>query len=226
MVARVLLVEDDLETADEIVAEFRASGHVIVHAVDGADGLALALAESFEAFIVDRLLPKLDGLTLVERLRAQSLGAPVLILSALDAVDERVRGLRAGGDDYLTKPFALAELSARVEALLRRPAEGRVTSLAVGDLELDLMDRVARRGMRRIELLPREFVLLEYLMRRPGSVVTRSMLLEDLWGYRFALRTNVVDVHVGKLRRKIDAPGEPPLVHSIRGTGFMLEARG
>jgi len=221
--ALLLLVEDDLETADEIVADFGARGHAVAHAADGAAGFALALAHPYEALVIDRLLPEIDGLTLVRRLRAHAQTAPVLILSALDAVDERIRGLRAGGDDYLTKPFALAELAARVEVLLRRPAEIRAAALVVGDLELDLIARVARRGVRRIELLPREFTLLEYLMRRRGSVVTRSMLLEDLWGYRFAIRTNVVDVHIGRLRRKVDAPGDVPLIASIRGTGFMLD---
>jgi len=220
--ARVLLIEDDLETAAEILADFTAGGHLIEHAADGERGLARAETSSFDALVVDRLLPKLDGLSLVEQLRSQAITTPVLILSALDAVDERIRGLRAGGDDYLTKPFALAELTARVEALLRRPAEIRATSLDIADLTLDLIDHVAYRGTRRIELLPREYVLLEYLMRRPGRLVTRRMLLEDLWGYRHALQTNVVDVHLGKLRRKIDAAGEPLLLHSVRGAGFML----
>ncbi len=220
--ARVLLVEDDAETADAIVAGFVSAGHTVDRAADGEQGLAFAMSATFDAFVVDRLLPKLDGLSLIARVREQSIATPVLILSALDAVDERIRGLRAGGDDYLTKPFALAELAARLEALLRRPGESRVTSLTVEDLELDLIDRVARRGSRRIDLLPREFALLDYLMRRPGMIVTRMMLLEDLWGYRFALRTNVVDVHIGKLRRKIDAPRERALLHSIRGSGFLL----
>lgn len=220
--AQLLLVEDDFETADEIVAEFVSAGYSVDHVADGARALVIATASSFDALIVDRLLPSLDGLTLIECLRSRAVAAPVLILSALDAVDERIRGLRAGGDDYLTKPFSLAELTARVEALLRRPFETRVTSLDVADLELDLIDRVARRGARRIDLLPREYVLLEYLMRRAGRVVTRRMLLEDLWGFRFAPRTNLIDVHVGRLRRKIDAPGEPPLLQSVRGEGFRL----
>ncbi len=222
--ARMLLVEDDNEIAGAVAGELVACGHTVDHAADGEDGLARALASAYDVFIVDRLLPRIDGLALIGRLRANARLAPVLIVSALDAVDERVRGLRSGGDDYLTKPFALAELTARVEALLRRPNDSRVTALAVEDLELDLIGRGARRGGRAIDLLPREFTLLEYLMRRPGRVVTRAMLLEDLWGFRFALRTNVVDVHISKLRRKIEAPGEPPLLRSIRGVGFMLGA--
>ena len=147
----------------------------------------------------------------------------MLVLSALGAVDDRVRGLRAGGDDYLAKPFALVELVARLEALLRRPSDTRETS-RVGPLELDLIDRTARRGARQIELLPREFRLLEYMMRREGQVLTRAMLLEDVWNYRFVPQTNLVDVHIGRLRRKVDAPGEPPMIHSLRGAGFMLRA--
>jgi two-component system OmpR family response regulator len=170
------------------------------------------------------MLPGLDGLELIQRLRAQDIRVPVLVLSALSAVDDRVRGLKAGGDDYLTKPFAFAELAARVEALLRRPAETRETVLHVGDLALDLIDRQAMRNNRQIELLPREFKLLEYLMRRPGQTVTRAMLLEDVWNYRFVPQTNLVDVHIGKLRRKVDAPSEPPMIESVWGTGFVLRA--
>jgi two-component system OmpR family response regulator len=160
----------------------------------------------------------------VKALRAGGVETPILILSALAQLDERVIGLKAGGDDYLTKPFALSELAARVEALLRRPVETRETVLHLGDLVLDLIDREAHRNGRLIELLPREFKLLEYLMRRENQVVTRAMLLEDVWHYRFVPQTNLVDVHIGKLRRKVDAPGEPVLIESVRGTGFMMRA--
>jgi two-component system OmpR family response regulator len=170
------------------------------------------------------MLPGLDGLSVVETLREEGIKTPVLVLSALNAVNDRVRGLRAGGDDYLAKPFALAELAARLEALLRRPADPRETLLRVGPLELDLIARIARRGQRELELLPREFQLLEYMMRREGQVLTRAMLLENVWNYRFVPQTNLVDVHIGRLRRKVDASGEPPMILSIRGSGFQLRA--
>jgi two-component system OmpR family response regulator len=170
------------------------------------------------------MLPGLDGLSIVETLREEGIKTPVLVLSALNAVNDRVRGLRAGGDDYLAKPFALAELAARLEALLRRPADPRETLLRVGPLELDLIARIARRGQRELELLPREFQLLEYMMRREGQVLTRAMLLENVWNYRFVPQTNLVDVHIGRLRRKVDASGEPPMILSIRGSGFQLRA--
>jgi two-component system, OmpR family, response regulator len=195
-----------------------------VHAADGLSAMAAVLLGSFDLLIVDRLLPGLDGIALIQRLRDENFHVPVLVLSALSAVDERVRGLKAGGDDYLTKPFAFSELAARIEALLRRPLETRETTLQLGDLTLDLIDRMAMRNGRRIDLLPREFKLLEYLMRRPEQVVTRAMLLEDVWHYRFVPQTNLVDVHIGKLRRKLDAQGEPPLIESIWGSGFMLRA--
>ena len=171
------------------------------------------------------MLPDLDGLSLLKSVRAAGVQTPAILLTAMSAIDERVRGLRAGADDYIVKPFSFAELSARLEAVLRRPAETRPeeTRLACGDLELDLIARTARRGGRRIELLPREFQMLEYLMRRQGRVVTRTMLLEGVWDYRFDPRTNVIDVHISRLRRKIDAEGEPPLIHTVRGT--RLQAR-
>jgi two-component system, OmpR family, response regulator len=174
--------------------------------------------------IVDRMLPGLDGLEIIATLRREQLHTPVLVLSALGSVDDRVRGLRAGGDDYLAKPFALVELVARLEALLRRPVEGRETILRAGPLELDLIERSARRGGRAIDLLPREFQLLEFMMRREGQVVTRAMLLEEVWNYRFVPQTNLVDVHMGRLRRKVDGPDEAPLIHSVRGAGFTLRA--
>jgi two-component system OmpR family response regulator len=164
----------------------------------------------------------MDGLTIIEALRQERVRAPVLILSALGAIDERVRGLRSGGDDYLTKPFAIVELVARVEALLRRPGESRETVLHVGPLELDLIKRTAKRGDRAIELLPREFRLLEYMMQRSDQLLTRAMLLEEVWNYKFVPATNLVDVHMGRLRHKVDGPNEPPMIHNVRGSGFIL----
>ncbi|MGB8843517.1 MAG: response regulator transcription factor [Aliidongia sp.] len=220
--ARILLIEDDAETADEIIKDLSDHGYSITHAATGSKGLDSARERSFDLLIVDRLLPELDGLSVIKTLRTDGIRVPALFLSALSGVDERVRGLRAGGDDYLGKPFVLAELAARVEALLRRPTETRETVLKVGPLELDLIDRVARRKNREFELLPREFKLLEFLMRRPARVVTRDMLLERLWNYTTPLQTNLVDVHIGKLRRKVDAPGEVPLLYNVRGIGFIL----
>jgi two-component system, OmpR family, response regulator len=174
--------------------------------------------------IVDRLLPGMDGLTIIEALRYEGRRTPVLVLSALGAVDDRVRGLRAGGDDYLTKPFATVELIARLEALLRRPTESRDTALRVGPLELDLIERTAKRGDRTIDLLPREFRLLKYMMSRKEQMLTRAMLLEEVWDYKFVPQTNLVDVHMGRLRRKVDEPHEPPMIHNVRGMGFILRA--
>ena len=221
---RVLLIEDDGETAGEIVAELTDRGFQVEWSSDGADGLAKAREMRPDAMIVDRLLPGMDGLSVIEALRREQVRTPVLVLSALGAVDDRVRGLRAGGDDYLTKPFAVVELIARVEALLRRPAETRETTLRVGQLELDLIERRARRGDREIDLLPREFRLLEYMMRRSDQLLTRAMLLEEVWNYKFVPATNLVDVHMGRVRHKVDGPGDTPMIHNIRGAGFILRA--
>jgi two-component system OmpR family response regulator len=218
----VLLIEDDTTIAEEITAELRARGFRVRCEATGDAGLEAALLGEADVMVVDRLLPGTDGLSVIETMRQQGVRTPVLVLSALSAVDDRVSGLKAGGDDYLTKPFAMEELVARLEALLRRPDDVRATRLRTGPLEMDLIERRVWRDGREIELLPREFRLLEYLMRRPGQVLTRSMLLEDVWQYRFIPRTNLVDVHIGKLRRKIDAAGEEPLIQSIRGTGFQL----
>lgn len=220
----LLLIEDDRETAAEISAELRDRGFDVDWAANGIEGLDKARSGRAGAMIVDRLLPGMDGLTIVEALRHEGMRTPVLILSALGAVDDRVRGLRAGGDDYLTKPFATAELVARVEALLRRPAESRDTVLRIGPLQLDLIERTARRGDRTISLLPREFRLLEYMMRRKEQTLTRAMLLEKVWNYKFAPQTNLIDVHMGRLRRKVDEPHEPPMIHNVRGVGFILRA--
>jgi two-component system, OmpR family, response regulator len=222
--ARVLLIEDDKETADEIRAELGDRGFDVEWASNGIEGLDKARSGEADAMIVDRLLPGMDGLTIIEALRHEGRRTPVLVLSALGAVDDRVRGLRAGGDDYLTKPFATVELVARLEALLRRPAESRDTVLRVGPLELDLIERTAKRGDRMIDLLPREFRLLKYMMSRKEQMLTRAMLLEEVWDYKFVPQTNLVDVHMGRLRRKVDEPHEPPMIHNVRGMGFILRA--
>jgi two-component system, OmpR family, response regulator len=222
--AKVLLIEDDPETAREIKAELVERGFEVEWAATGIEGLDKARAGDADALIVDRLLPGIDGLTIIEVMRQERVRTPVLVLSALGAVDDRVRGLRAGGDDYLAKPFAIVELIARVEALLRRPADNKDTVLRVGPLELDLLARTARRGERPIELLPREFRLLEYMMRRKDQLLTRAMLFEEVWNYKFVPRSNLVDVHMGRLRRKVDEAQEPPMIHNIRGEGFVLRA--
>jgi two-component system, OmpR family, response regulator len=220
--AKLLLIEDDRETADEIIAELVDRGFEVDWAATGIHGLDKARSGKPDAMIVDRMLPGMDGLTIIEALRQEDVRTPVLVLSALGAVDDRVRGLRAGGDDYLTKPFELIELTARIEALLRRPTDSRETKLRVGPLELDLIERTATRGDRSIELLPREFRLLEYMMRRKDQMLTRGMLLEEVWKYKFVPQTNLVDVHMGRLRRKVDEPQEPPMIHNVRGVGFIL----
>ena len=221
---RLLLIEDDTEMAEEVAGYFRSRGYEVDCAATGPRGLAQAGAGRADVLVVDRLLPGLDGLALIEALRHAGVRTPALVLSALDGVDERVRGLRAGGDDYLGKPFALAELAARVEALLRRPVDGPETLLRGGPLELDLVARTARRGSRVLDLLPREFRLLEYMMRRAGQTVTRAMLFEDVWNYRFMPRSNLVDVHMGRLRRKLDGPLDVELLSNVRGIGFVLDA--
>ncbi len=221
---RLLLLEDDPQTARYVVNGLRESGHVADHAADGDSGLSRAQAGTYDALIVDRMLPGRDGLSVVEALRAAGDATPVLILSALGEVDDRVQGLQAGGDDYLTKPFAFAELVARLEALLRR-AEGRTgpaTHLKVADLEMDVLARQVKRAGQSITLQPREFALLEYLMRHAGQVVTRTMLLESVWDYHFDPQTNVIDVHVSRLRAKIDRDFGTPLVETVRGAGYRL----
>ena len=221
---RALLIEDDRETADEIVAELVERGFDVEWAATGIEGLDKARLAEADVMIVDRLLPGIDGLTIIEVIRKEHVRTPVLVLSALGAVDDRIRGLRAGGDDYLTKPFAIGELIARIEALLRRPAENRDTILRVGPLELDLLARTAKRGERAIDLLPREFRLLEYMMRRKDQLLTRAMLFEEVWNYKFVPQSNLVDVHMGRLRRKVDLPEESPMIQNIRGEGFILRA--
>jgi two-component system, OmpR family, response regulator len=222
---KILLIEDDSETAQEVTAELIDRGLEVQWAANGLEGLDKARSLQPDAMIVDRLLPGMDGLSVVEALRKEQVRTPVLVLSALGAVDDRVRGLRMGGDDYLTKPFAVVELVARIEALLRRPTDNRETTLRAGPLELDLIERSARRGERKIDLLPREFRLLEYMMRRNDQLLTRAMLLEEVWNYKFIPNTNLVDVHMGRLRHKVDGEGETPLIHNVRGAGFILRAR-
>ncbi len=223
---RILVVEDDKDVAGFVVKGLREAGHTVEHADNGRDGLFLAASENFDAIILDRMLPGgIDGLRLLETLRAQDNVTPVVFLSALSQVDDRVKGLKAGGDDYLTKPFAFAELLARVEALTRRgKTDGPTTRLSVGDLEIDLLSRGVRRAGQKIDLQPREFRLLEYLMRHAGQVVTRTMLLEGVWDYHFDPQTNVIDVHVSRLRQKIDKPFDMPLLHTVRNAGYMLRA--
>jgi two-component system OmpR family response regulator len=224
---RILLVEDDAGTADFVLKGLRQSGYTLDHADDGKDGLFLALEYPFDVIILDRMLPGLDGLTLLKTLRSAGNHTPVLVLSALGEVDDRVEGLHSGSDDYLVKPFAMAELQARLEALLRRgDVKLAETTLRLGDLELDRLTHDARRGSRRIELQPREYQLLEYLMLHAGQIVTRTMLLEGVWDYHFDPQTNVIDVHISRLRAKIDKGEEKPLLHTVRGAGYCLRDSG
>lgn len=222
---RILVIEDDLEAAAYVVKGLRESGHIVDHAADGDEGLNLALSGSFDVLIVDRMLPKRDGLSVVATLRMESVRTPALFLSALGEVDDRIMGLKAGGDDYLTKPYAFAELLARIEVLVRRANPDQVrTKLQVGDLEVDLLARKVSRAGQDIDLQPREFRLLEYLMKHAGQVVTRTMLLENVWEYHFDPQTNVIDVHISRLRAKIDKNFKQPLLHTIRGAGYSLRA--
>ena len=220
---RLLVVEDDRDAADYLVKAFREVGHVADAANDGEDGLGMAADGEYDVLIIDRMLPKLDGLALIGSLRAKGVETPVLILSALGQVDDRIKGLRAGGDDYLPKPYSFAELLARVEVLSRRRGgRGEETVLRVGDLVLDRMSREVKRGEEEVVLQPREFRLLEYLMKHAGQVVTRTMLLENVWDYHFDPQTNVIDVHISRLRSKIDKGFSQPLLHTIRGAGYMI----
>jgi two-component system OmpR family response regulator len=218
---RILVIEDDREAAAYLVKGLSESGHRVDLAEHGRTGLEIARRESFDAMIVDRMLPGIDGLSIVAALRAAKNLTPVLVLSALGDVDERVKGLRAGCDDYLGKPYAFSELLARLEALSRRSTAE--TKLQVGDLEIDLLARTVTRAGQTIELLPREFRLLEYLMRNAGHIVTRTMLLEKVWDHHFDPQTNVIDVHVSRLRQKIDRGFDFPLLHTVRGAGYTLK---
>ncbi|MEX2451372.1 MAG: response regulator transcription factor [Rhodospirillales bacterium] len=220
---RVLVIEDDQEAAGYMAKGLREHGYVVDHAATGPDGLAMATGEPYDILIVDRMLPGMDGLVIVEALRKSGNHSPVLFLSALAQVDDRVKGLQAGGDDYLTKPYAFSELLARIEALLRRgKGVSEKTVFKVGDLELDLLTRSVTRAGRKIDLQPREFKLLEFLMRHSGQVVTRTMLLEGVWDYHFDPKTNVIDVHISRLRQKIDKDFDASLLHTVRGAGYSL----
>jgi two-component system OmpR family response regulator len=221
----VLLVEDDRQVAEFIVAELTAAGHTCDHAADGEAGREAAAVASYDVMVIDRMMPRVDGLALISSLRDRGDNTPALVLSALGEVDDRVQGLHSGADDYLVKPFAMAELLARLEVLNRRVASSGAeaqTTLVVEDLSMDLLKQGVQRGMTLINLQPREYKLLEYLMRHAGQVVTRAMLLEHVWGYHFDPQTNVIDVHVSRLRQKIDKDFEFPLLATVRGTGYRL----
>ena len=221
---RLLLIEDDIALAAEVTAALAARDLAVTHVTEGAAGLAAALGGGYSAVITDRMLPQIDGLDIVRRLRESGDRTPILVLSALDAVDERVRGLRAGSDDYLGKPFAIEELVARVESLLRRSSSAALTTLRVDDLELDLLQRRASRAGRALDLTAREFRLLEYLARHAGKVVTRAMLLQGVWDIHYDPQTNIVDVHVSRLRQAVDKEFERPLIHTVRGVGYSMYA--
>jgi two-component system OmpR family response regulator len=221
----ILVIEDDAETAEQLIDCLQTSGYSVDLAADGENGLKRARSGDYVVMTVDRMLPRIDGIEVIRRLRDEGVMTPALILSALGEIDDRVRGLRAGGDDYLVKPFASREMLARVDALARRSATVvKETILRVGDLEIDLLTRVVRRRGREIELLPREFQLLEYLVRNVGQVVSRAMLLQHVWDLHFDPSTNVIDVYVGRVRRKIDSGQAYPLIHTVRGVGFCLRA--
>jgi two-component system OmpR family response regulator len=220
---KVLLVEDDPQGAQWLKRALAEAGHTIDHAASGRDGLMLAVGERYDVLILDRMLPQVDGLSILRTLRAAKIATPVLLLTAMDGIDDRVEGLEAGADDYLVKPFAIAELMARIHALARRPpVSDTPTRLRSGDLEMDLLARTVTRSGVRIELQPREFQLLEFLMRRPGRVVTRTMLLEGVWDFHFDPRTNIVDSHVSRLRAKLAKGGDKEVIATVRGAGYRL----
>jgi len=222
---RILIIEDDLEAGRAMARGLAEAGHETTHAPDGVEGLAAATNGEFDVLVVDRMMPKMDGLTMVSTLRRDGDQTPVLFLSALGEIEDRVTGLKAGGDDYLVKPYALVELVARVEALARRRETGAVqTTLRVGDLEMDLIGRTVHREGKEIDLQPREFQLLEYLMRNAGQPVTRTMLLEKVWEYHFDPQTNVIDVHVSRLRSKVDKGFDRAMLQTVRGSGYRLDA--
>jgi two-component system OmpR family response regulator len=220
---KLLLVEDDKEAAAYLRRALSEVGHTLDYAATGREGLMLAVGETYDVIVLDRMLPQVDGLTILRTLRASNVKTPVLLLTALGGIDDRVEGLEAGGDDYLVKPFAFAELLARVNALARRPPpQAVISTLRVADLTLDLLKRTVTRGGSRIELQPREFQLLEYLMRHAGRVVTRTMLLESVWDFHFDPKTNIVETHVSRLRAKVDRGHRHDLIHTVRGAGYCL----
>ncbi len=222
---KLLLIEDDQQTADYIVRGLREQGHTVDHAADGHQGLMLATGNEFDVLIIDRMLPKLDGLALLKVLRSSEVKTPVLLLTAMGGVADKVAGFEAGGDDYLVKPFAFAELMARVQSLARRPPlANQDLSLRAGDLEMDLIKRRVVRAGREIELQPTEFRLLEYLLRNPDRVVTRTMLLESVWDFHFDPKTNIVETHISRLRAKVDRGFDRELIRTVRGSGYQLDA--
>lgn len=224
---RALLIEDDHEVSTYIGKGLKEQGFSVDAALDGKEGLGLASTENYDVMIIDRMLPKLDGLSILKSVRAAGNNTPVIVLSALGEVDDRVKGLKAGGDDYLVKPFAFSELIARIEAMIRRAetsSDATVTELSVGDLKMDLLSRRVTRAGQKVDLQSREFKLLEYLVKHQGQVVTRTMLLENVWNYHFDPQTNVIDVHISRLRSKIDKDFDPPLIRTVRGAGYIIEA--
>jgi two-component system, OmpR family, response regulator len=224
---KLLLIEDDKESAKYLIKGLREHGYVVDHAEDGKDGLFMATTEKYDAMIVDRMVPQVDGVTIVQTLRASGNETPIIMLTALDKVEERVKGLKSGADDYLAKPYSFTELLARIETITRRKSGGgekATTKLVCGELEMDLLTRTVKRGGKEIELQAREFALLEYLMRHSGTVVTRTMLLEHVWDYNFDPQTNVIDVHISRLRNKIDKGFEKNLIQTLRGAGYKLVA--
>lgn len=222
---KILLIEDDKESAKYLLKGLREQGHVVDHSISGRDGLFMATSEHYDAMIIDRMIPEVDGLTIVHTLRASGNETPIILLTALDKVEERVKGLKAGADDYLAKPYSFSELQARLETITRRKTgEKTTTTLTCGDLEVDLLSRTVKRAGKVIELQAREFSLLEYLMRNTGTVVTRTMLLEHVWDYNFDPQTNVIDVHISRLRQKIDKGFDKSLIHTLRGAGYKISA--
>ncbi len=222
---RLLVVEDDADTADYVSKAFASAGHLLDLARTGKDGLLLAASESYDVIILDRMLPQVNGFTILRTIRASGVKTPVLLLTALGGIDDRVEGLEAGGDDYLVKPFAVAELIARVNALARRPPPQEIhTVLETADLRMDLLKRTVSRGGERVDLQPREFRLLEYLMRNADRVVTRTMLLENVWDFHFDPRTNIVETHISRLRAKVNRGGGRELIHTVRGAGYILRS--
>jgi two-component system, OmpR family, response regulator len=221
---KILLIEDDRQTADYVAKGLREHGHVVDHAANGRDGLFLAAGERYDVMVVDRMLPGMDGLSLIKTVRATGVKTPVLFLTTMGGVEDRVAGFEAGGDDYLVKPFAFAELLARVGALARRPPMVATTSLQVGDLGVDLLTRTVTRAGQRVDLHAQEFKILEYLMRHAGQIVTRTMLLEKVWDFHFDPKTNIVETHISRLRSKIDKGFDKPLLHTVRGAGYVIRA--
>jgi two-component system OmpR family response regulator len=223
---KILLIEDDVESAKYLAKGLREQGHVVDHSASGKDGMFMAAGEKYDAMIIDRMVPEVDGMTIVQTLRASGNDTPILFLTALDKVEEKVRGLKAGADDYLAKPYSFTELMARLETITRRSggSEKAITKLTCGELEMDLLTRNVRRGGKDIELQAREFALLEYLMRHSGTVITRTMLLENVWDYNFDPQTNVIDVHISRLRQKIDKGFDKSMIQTLRGAGYKLVA--